>query len=187
MPKTQKANRIKKRYVCQKCGRKDAVKHDKGRFRCLSCHSIYGPNSRNTCYNKEEYLVLKTLLQLFRYKEEHSRKNSKFTLEEFTKTLKEQSADEIKKLVELNVLNRIDFNVKQRILDTDLEDMLILTKDKYGRFQLYTNLLKKNELYNFKHDIVTVRGGDKYHYDNKSRELEKEIEALKQRRRLSLN
>lgn len=171
MIKKQKTIRVKRRYVCEKCGRKSAVKHDKGRYRCLECHSIYGENSKKTCYNKEEYLVLKTLLQLFAFKERSSRKNSKYSLEECTKMIKEQPIDSIKKLVEINVINRIDLFVKQRLLDTALDDMIILTKDEFGRFQLYTKLFKENEEYNFKHSKIRVSSGGKYHYENSIQEI----------------
>lgn len=182
MTKKQKIQRVKRRCICEKCGRKSAVKHDKGRFRCLECHSIYGANSRKTCYNKDEYLVLKTLLQLFYYQKENSRKNTKYSLEQFTETLKNRSVENFKKLVEVNVINRIDVNVKQRLLNTDLEDMIILTKDDIGRFQLYTKLFKKGEIYNFSDDKVKVESGGRYHYENNFRLLEKEREALKRNR-----
>lgn len=99
MSKKVKTIRGNRRYICKKCGRREAVKHDKGRFRCLKCHSVYGQNSRKTCYNKEEYIVLKTLLQLFAYKEDCSQKNKKYSLEEFTKNLKERLLISIKNLL----------------------------------------------------------------------------------------
>lgn len=182
MAKKQKISRVKRRYICEKCGRKSAVKHDKGRFRCLECHSIYGANSRKTCYNKDEYLVLKTLLQLFYYQKENSRKNTKYSLKQFTETLKNRSVENFKKLVEVNVINRIDVDVKLRLLNTDLEDMIILTKDDIGRFQLYTKLFKKGETYNFSDDKVKVESGGRYYYENNARILDKERETLKRSR-----
>lgn len=62
-----------------------------------------------------------------------------------------------------------------------MEDILILTKDDVGRFQLYTKLLKSNQAYNFRKDKVLVQSGNKYHYDNNARELEKERENLKRK------
>lgn len=174
MPKQIKQTRRKRRYKCQKCGEIAAVKHDKGRFRCLNCHSIYGENSRKTCYNKEEYLVFKALLQLFELKNEGSRKNTKYNLEEFTKIAKEQNVDQYKKLVEVNVINRLDEKVREKLLNTNIEDLLVITKDTKGRFQVYTKLFKSNERYDFKKDIVRVISGDKYHYTNCFWDLQKE-------------
>lgn len=173
----QKIKKQPKRYICEKCGRKSAVKHDKGRFRCLECKSIYGENSRKTCYNKEEYLVLKTLLELFELKTVNTHKNEKYLLKDFVKKIKEVSTEDYKKLVEINAVRRLDTETKLRLIETDLEDMIILTKDQMGRFQLYTNLLRKNETYNFKSGIVEVKSGGKYHYENNLRELKHEIEA----------
>lgn len=170
-----KSKRQPKRYICKKCGRKTAVKHDKGRFRCLECKSIFGENSKKTCYNKEEYLVLKTLLKLFDLKFVNTRKNEKYLLEDFVKEVKEVSIEGYKKLVEINAIRKLNTETKLRLIETDLEDIVILTKDQMGRFQLYTNLLKNNESYNFQKSIVDVKSGGKYHYDNILFKLEREL------------
>lgn len=140
----QKIKKQAKRYICEKCGRKSAVKHDNGRFRCLECKSIYGENSRKTCYNKEEYLVFKTLLELFELKAVKAYKNEKYLLKDFVKKIKEVPTEDYKKLVEINAVRRFDTETKLRLIETDLEDVVILTKDQMGRFQLYTNLLRNN-------------------------------------------
>lgn len=178
----QKIKKQPKRYICEKCGRKSAVKHDKGRFRCLECKSIYGENSRKTCYNKEEYLVFKTLLELFELKSVKAYKNEKYLLKDFVKKIKEVSTEDYKKLVEINAVRRLDTETKLRLIETDLEDMIILTKDQMGRFQLYTNLLRNNETYNFKSSIVEVKSGGRYHFENKMCELEHELETQKNKK-----
>lgn len=177
-----KSKRQPKRYICIKCGRKTAVKHDKGRFRCLECKSIFGENSRKTCYNKEEYLVFKTLLKLFDLKFVNTRKNEKYLLEDFVKEVKEVPIEGYKKLVEINAIRKLNTETKLRLIETDLEDIVILTKDSMGRFQLYTNLLKNNESYSFQKSIVDIKSGGKYHYENKMRELEHEIETQKNKK-----
>ena len=50
MAKMQKIKRQPKRYKCEKCGRMTAVKHDKGRYRCLTCHKRFCKNGRRTKY-----------------------------------------------------------------------------------------------------------------------------------------
>ena len=183
-----KSKRQPKRYICEKCGRKSAVKHDKGRFRCLKCRSIYGQNSRKSCYNKEEYLVFKTLLELFELKAMKAYKNEKYLLKDFVKKIKEVSTEGYKKLVEINAIRRLDAETKLRLIETNLEDIVILTKDQIGRFQLYTNLLRNNETYNLKSSIVEVKSGGKYHYENKMQELKHEVETQKNKKlhRLSI-
>ena len=64
--------------------------------------------------------------------------------------------------------------IREKLLNTNIEDLLVITKDTKGRFQVYTKLFKSNERYNFKKDIVRVISGDKYHYTNCFWNLQKE-------------
>lgn len=175
MPTKVKIKRPKKRYFCKKCGRMSAVKHDKGRYRCLECHSIFGPNSRNTCYNKNEYLVLKTLLQLFAFMYTDERNNKKLTLKDFVKLVENQNVDDIKKLVEVNVINRLDSNEQTRITETDLEDVLVITRDTYNRFRVYKKLFKSNKAFVFRDKTLKVDNHGRYGSTNEYYRLKNEL------------
>ena len=71
-------------------------------------------------------------------------------------------------------INNAEEKIREKLLNTNIEDLLVITKDTKGRFQVYTKLFKSNERYNFKKDIVRVISGDKYHYTNCSWNLQKE-------------
>lgn len=162
MKKMQKSNRQPIRYECKKCGKMAAVKHEKGRFRCLECHSSFGPNSRKGCYTKKEYLVLKTLLQLFAFLYTDERNNKKLKLKDFVKMVEKQDIDEIKRLVEVNVINKLDTSEQIKITQTDLEDVLVITRDEYNRFRVYKHLFKSGKNFVFRDKTLKVDNHGRY-------------------------
>lgn len=178
MPRKNKIVRPTKRYECEKCGRKAAVKHDKGRFRCLECHSIYGPNSRKGCYNKKEYLVLKTFLELFGLVQNDDRKNRSMLLKEFVKTVEEQNINDVKKLVEINVINKIDIKEELRILETDAENLIVIARCKNNRFRVYKNFFKPDKEYVFNNRTIKIRSNGRFDASNKYHELQKKVSRI---------
>lgn len=171
MPKKNKVKKPKKRYFCEKCGKYAAVKHGQGRYRCLECKSIYSPNSKKTCYTKDEYLVLKAILQLYKLLMFEDSKNKRISLKKFTKIAKEQNVDDIKKLVEFNIINKIDKNERDRISKTDINDVLVLVRDNNCRFRIYKNFFAPGKKHTFKNRTIKaigIRGGGSDEYDKKS-------------------
>lgn len=183
MNKKAKVKKVKKRYICQKCGRNTAVKHGNGRYRCLECHSVYGPNSRKTCYNKDEYLVLKSLLKLFDFYGDDTPRNKKFSVEEYTKTIKELSDENFSKLSEINIIRHLSTPEKIRLIETTpLEEMIVITRDDYNRFRVYPSLFKKYNTYYFNNGYIKVHGTNMYACKNAHHGYMKEIEAEKRKR-----
>jgi ribosomal protein L37AE/L43A len=175
MAKNQKIMRQPKRYECEKCGRMTAVKHEKGRFRCLECNSYFGPKSKKGCYTQKEYLVLKTLFQLFAFLYTDERNNKKLTLKDFVKMVEKQNIDDVKKLVEVNVINKLDTSEQIKLTETDLEDVLVVTRDAYNRFRVYKNLFKPNKNFVFCDKTLKVENHGRYGSTNLYYKLRKEI------------
>lgn len=171
MIKFKKVKRQPKRYECKKCGRMTAVKHEKDRFRCLECNSYFGPNSKKGCYTKKEYLVLKTLLQLFNFMHKDDKKNYTLLLKEFVKLTEEQPTDNIKKLVEVNVINKVDDKEKLKMLQTKVEDIVVITRDKNNRFRVYKNFFKANKQYVFDKRTINIENNGRYTVENMYSEL----------------
>ena len=159
----QPEEKEKKRYICQKCGRKTAVKHGNNRYRCLKCRSVFGPKSRKMCYNKDETLVLKALMKLFDFYGDDCPRNKKIPLEDFTKMAKEDIDDNsILRVAEVNVIRTMREAERAYFKCFNSEDLLIITKDRYNRFRVYPRLFKIYTHYDCKNAIIHLRNTDKY-------------------------
>lgn len=69
----------------------------------------------------------------------------------------------------------LDSNEQTRITETDLEDVLVITRDTYNRFRVYKKLFKPNKAFVFRDKTLKVDNHGRYGSTNKYYKLRKEI------------
>ena len=89
--------------------------------------------------------------------------------------VEEQNIDDIKKLVEVNVINKLDTSEQIRLTETDLEDVLVVTRDAYNRFRVYKNLFKPNKNFVFCDKTLKVDNHGRYGSTNEYYRLKNEL------------
>lgn len=171
----QKPKRIynDKNMQCKFCGNYSAIYNGNDRIRCKNCGKSYKRNSKRLCYNKKEMLVLKTLLTLF---ETDTKNSTTETLKDFVKRVDNIELNNVQKYVSLKSINNITIKSEDKILDTELEKAVLLTKDNKNRFVVFPKLFRQNRTYYFKDKPLSVHNvGDKYYYQTHRNELDKKM------------
>ncbi len=153
-----------KRYKCKKCGRYGAVSKGENctKFKCYICGSVYGKNSKLGCYTKDQYLVLKTLLALSKLSTFNENDKFSLNLQEFTKFVKEQSIEKVKKRVKITNIKSLDEEIKKEMLYNYLNDYLVVNLKHPYNFQVFSNLLSLPEI---KFCNYTLTGKEQNNYE----------------------
>ena len=76
--------------------------------------------------------------------------------------VEKQDIDEIKRLVEVNVINKLDTSEQIKITQTDLEDVLVITRDEDNRFRVYKHLFKSGKNFVFRDKTLKVDNHGRY-------------------------
>lgn len=131
-------------------------------FKCYICGSVYGKNSKLGCYTKDQYLVLKTLLALSKLSTFNEDDKFSLNLQEFTKFVKEQSIEKVKKRVKITNIKSLDEEIKKEMLYNYLNDYLVVNLKHPYNFQVFSNLLSLPEI---KFCNYTLTGKEQNNYE----------------------